>query len=474
MTKLIKEVCEDARVAAMMLPGATYTEEQVAEALDRAAQELNWSEGGRGSFGRMIPRGARVLVKPNFVLHENQGPWGMAPLVTHQSLIRAVVERVLGAEPDWVLVGDAPIQGCDFDQLLRATGLDAWAATLQQSEPKFMGIRDFRRTSCVFVGGVRVAAENLQPADRFVLFDLGADSLLEPITDGRDSFRVTCYDPRLMAGTHAPGRHQYLVAREVMEADVIVNLPKLKTHKKAGLTCALKNLVGINGNKEYLPHHRVGGSLTGGDCYPGGSLVKRGIEYASDQENMAASFAAGRLWHGVAAQFQRLSHLMGDQLGTEGSWSGNDTVWRMSLDLNRILLYGRTDGTMAEEPQRQVLHVVDAGVAGQGDGPLSPRPLPLGLIMAGRNAAAVDWVGAHLLGYDAERVTIVREAFGNFQWPIASFTPSDIVLVGDWKAGSADRVLREQENYTDVIHPHGWRDAARRAMATAVERNGDE
>lgn len=472
--KPIKEMREDARVAVTRLPGADYIEDQVAEALDRAALELDWSDGERGSFGNLIPRGARVLVKPNFVLHENQGPWGMVPLVTHPSLIRTVVERVLRAEPAWVLVGDAPIQGCDFDRLLRVTGLDAWANTLRQSEPRFKGIRDFRRTSCVFINGVRVAAENLQPEDHFVLFDLGADSLLEPITDGYPSFRVTCYDPRLMAGTHGPGRHQYLVAREVMEADVIINLPKLKTHKKAGITCALKNLVGINGNKEYLPHHRVGGSQTGGDCYPGGSLVKRAIEYASDQENMAASFAAGRVWHGVATQIQRLSHLMGDRLGTEGSWSGNDTVWRTSLDLNRLLLYGRTDGTLAREAQRQVLHVVDAGVAGQGDGPLSPRPLPLGLIMAGRNAAAVDWVGAHLLGYDAERVTIVREAFGNFQWPIASFTPSDIVLAGDWKAGSADRVLREQENYTDVIHPHGWRDAARRAVATAVERNRDE
>ncbi len=458
--KQIKEMCEDTRVAVTRLPEANYIEDQVAEALDRVAREMDWSEGERGPLGGMIPRGARVVIKPNFVLHENQGPWGMAPLVTHQSLIRAVVERVLRAEPASVLVGDAPIQGCDFDQLLRATGLDAWAATLRQSEEKFMGIRDFRRTSCVFVNGVRVAAENLQPEDRFVLFDLGSDSLLEPITDDRASFRVTCYDPRLMARTHAPERHQYLVAREVMEADVIINLPKLKTHKKAGITCALKNLVGINGNKEYLPHHRVGGSHTGGDCYPGGSLVKQAIEYASDQENMAASFAAGRAWHGVAVQFQRLSHLMGDRVGTEGSWSGNDTVWRMSLDLNRILLYGRTDGTLAREPQRQVLHVVDAVVAGQGDGPLSPRPLPLGLILAGHNAAAVDWVGAHLLGYDPERVTIVREAFGDFQWPIASFAPGNVLILGDWKVGSAHQVFRERKNSTPVIHPIGWRDAA--------------
>jgi hypothetical protein len=306
-----------------------------------------------------------------------------------------------------------------------------------------------------------MAAESLQPEERFVLFDLGRNSLLEPVTDGHDSFRVTCYDPRLLARTHAPGRHHYLVAKEVIEADVIVNLPKLKTHKKAGITCALKNLIGINGNKEYLPHHRIGGSRTGGDCYPNKNLIKRALEFTSDQQNMTSSLAVARVWRGISKPFSRALRLTGDQLGIEGSWSGNDTIWRTCLDLNRILLYGRLDGTMAEEPQRQVLHVVDAVVAGQGDGPLSPQPLPLGLILAGQNATAVDWVGAHLLGYYPERVNIVRKAFGNFQWPIASFAPSNVAILGDWKTGNADQVFREQKNFTPVIHPIGWRDAAK-------------
>jgi uncharacterized protein (DUF362 family) len=384
----------------------------------------------------------------------------MEPLVTHPSLIRAVVEGILRAEPSEVLVGDAPLQGCHFDRLLSMTGLGRWAESLMKRESRFKGVRDFRRTTCVFVNGVRMAAEGLQPEERFVLFDLGRNSLLEPVTDGHDSFRVTCYDPRLLARTHAPGRHQYLVAKEVIEADVIVNLPKLKTHKKAGITCALKNLIGINGNKEYLPHHRIGGARTGGDCYPDKSLIKRALEFTSDQQNMTSSFAVARVWRGVSKPFNRVLWLTGDQLGIEGSWSGNDTIWRTCLDLNRILLYGRLDGTMAEEPQRQVLHVVDAVVAGQGDGPLSPQPLPLGLILAGRNAAAVDWIGARLLGYEPQRVPLVREALGDFQWPIASFDPVNIRLLGDWKTGRADQVFLDRENPMPVIHPIGWRDAA--------------
>ena len=456
----------DPRVALTALPAPTYSGEpdgggQVEQALDRVARELRWSEGERGPFGRMIPPGAKVLVKPNLVLHENQGPWGIDPLVTHTSLIRAVVEGVLLAEPSEVIVGDAPLQGCDFDRLLSVTGLERWAEPLMKREPRFKGIRDFRRTTCVFVNGVRMAEEGLQSEDRFVLFDLGRRSLLEPISDGRDSFRVTCYDPRLLARTHAPGRHQYLVAREIIEADVIINLPKLKTHKKAGITCALKNLIGINGNKEYLPHHRIGGSHTGGDCYPNYNPIKRAVEYTADREHMTSSLAVAKVWHGIGRQFQRAATLMGDQLGTEGSWSGNDTIWRTCLDLNRILLYGQLNGTLTEGLQRQVLHVVDAVVAGQGDGPLSPQPLPLGLILAGRNAAAVDWVGAGLLGYVPERVPLVREAFGNFQWPVASFTSGAVALLGDWKAGAADEVFRERGLSGPIIHPVGWLDAAR-------------
>src|SRR5262245_58996279 len=387
----------DPRVAVTALPSPTYTNEsvpgnQAQQALERVAGELGWCEGERGPFGRMIPRGARVLVKPNLVLHENQGPWGIDPLLTHISLIRAVVEGVLLAEPSEVLVGDAPLQGCDFDQLLSVTGLSQWADDLKKIDPRFKGVRDFRRTTCVFVNGVRIAAESLQLEERFVLFDLGRDSLLEPVTDGRNAFRVTCYDPRLLARTHAPGRHQYLVAREVIEADVIINLPKLKTHKKAGVTCALKNLIGINGNKEFLPHHRVGGAGTGGDCYPRRSSVTRAHEYIADRRNQTTSRAGATFWYAMTLALTRILKVNGDRLGFEGSWSGNDTIWRTCLDLNRILVYGRADGTMADVPQRRLIHLVDGIVAGHGDGPLAPQPLPLGVLMGGTNAAAVDWV----------------------------------------------------------------------------------
>ena len=41
--------------------------------------------------------------------------------------------------------------------------------------------------------------------------------------------------------------------------------PKWKPHSKSGMTAALKNLVGINGDKAYLPHFSTGAPSWGGD-----------------------------------------------------------------------------------------------------------------------------------------------------------------------------------------------------------------
>jgi uncharacterized protein (DUF362 family) len=466
MRPTVSEPASDARVAAIAFdelqrsdPRWPYVPGAVSEGLSGVAALLGWADGQRGPLGRVVKPGDKVLVKPNFVLHANEGAGGIEPLVTHPTVIQAVVEGVLRAGPATVLVGDAPLQSCDFTQLLAVTRLDDWASRLAAEDSRFLGIRDFRRTTCVIRHGVRMAEEDQQPKERFVLFDLAHDSLLESVTGTRTgpfgAFRVTWYDPRLLARTHQPGRHQYLVARDILDADVIINLPKLKTHKKAGITCALKNVVGINGNKEFLPHHRVGGSGNGGDCYPGSDSVKRVLEFVADRQNLNSSYSLQFFWRNLAVLLHCVSRVYSDRVGYDGSWHGNDTIWRTCLDLNRILLYGRPDGTMAEEPQRRVIHLVDAIVAGHGDGPLAPDPLALGLMLAGSNAAAVDWVGAGILDYVPERVHLVREAFGRFRWPVAGFTSEAVrIVTPDHDVVGVRRVQHR------VRHPIGWRSAS--------------
>ena len=73
-----------------------------------------------------------------------------------------------------------------------------------------------------------------------------------------------------------------------------------------------------------------------------------------------------------------LNKLHGGDL--EGKWYGNDTTSRMVLDLNRLLIYGRADGTLALMPQRRLFSLTDGIVAGQRNGPLAPEDIPLGAV----------------------------------------------------------------------------------------------
>ena len=390
----------------------TYESTALAREQVRAlARTLGWTSGSAGAFGSVVGVGDRVVVKPNWVSHENQAGSDFDPLVTHATITGAVVAELLASDASSIILGDAPVQGCKFPALLTNMAYDRRVASLAGDDRRFHGPVDFRRTVSDVADGIRAAREGVRSLDQYVLFDLGERSYVEPVTSTDGRFRVTMYPPALMRRTHAPGRHQYLVAREIIQADVVVNLAKLKTHKKAGVTCALKNLVGINGNKEFLPHHRTGSPSAGGDCYPEASRTKALLERVLDVRNALSGPLVQRPLALVARVLDGIARRQGDRVGVEGAWSGNDTVWRMCLDLNRILVYGGLDGRIHGHPQRRVLTIVDAIVAGQGDGPLAPVALPLGLLYAGDSPAAVDWFSAALLGYAPDRIPIVRGAF---------------------------------------------------------------
>ncbi len=291
--------------------------------------------------------------------------------------------------------------------------------------------------------------------ENYVLFDLKGASLLEALVKDAERFRVTLYNPDNLYKTHAAGKHQYLIAREVIEANVVINLPKLKCHKKACITGALKNLVGINGNKEYLPHHRRGGYGSGGDCYPGKSWFKWGAEAFLDAANRRNS----GLFQNILFQSARVSlgcaRMLGADDNLEGSWYGNDTVWRTCLDLQRILRYGREDGTLDRTPQRMVISITDAIIAGEGEGPMAPTPVPAGYLTGALNPAAADWVHARLMGFDPRKIPLVREAFADLSYPLTAFEPSAIRV----RMGGADRQADAVYplNGRGFLAPKGWK-----------------
>lgn len=371
-----------------------------------------------------IQPGTRVLIKPNWVSHIRQHSIDRSCLHTSQEFVLAALEETIACQPSTLVIGDAPIQSCVWEQLIS----QSFREKVSNLDPdRKVSIIDFRRTIMRGSGLKAKQEAELRLDDRFTLFDLREDSMLEPISNPPGKFRVTMYDPVLMGRRHSPGRHQYLIAREALEADVILNLPKLKTHRKAGITGALKNLVGLNGNKEFLPHHRKGGSASGGDCYPGRSGLKSFAEFMLDMANGRIGKPSYCLWMTGARMAMKARIRFSGECEIDGGWSGNDTVWRTVLDLNRIAVYGRPDGTMAETPQRTILNLTDALICGQGNGPLAPTPFPLGCVTFSDSSVDADRLHCALFGFDPNQIPMVREAGNGFRWPLPQTEDPDIL-----------------------------------------------
>ncbi len=390
-------------------------------------------------IGQLVQPGAKIVIKPNWVLHENLGKGGTDCLVTHASILRAVLDYAILARSREIVIGDAPIQDCDFERLQALGFREVVEFCAAGGVP--VRVVDFRRTVLEERGHSVRVHEDRRPLDEYVVVDLGSRSLLEPISAGASRFRVTKYDPRRMAANQQPGVHRYLIAKDVLDADLVINLPKLKTHKKAGITAALKNLVGINGNKDYLPHHRKGPASAGGDNYPRFTPLKYAAEQLFDLANRHMDRpGVYSLLHRLIYALLVLDMKLGGTGDVEGGWYGNDTVWRMCLDLNRALLYCDRAGRLQDQPQRAVLQIADGIVAGEGNGPLSSSPHAMGLLVAGLNPAAVDWIAALLMGFDPSRIPIISNAFQNLQLPIALFAPDGIECVVNGQAAPASEL----------------------------------
>ncbi|HET9480423.1 MAG TPA: DUF362 domain-containing protein, partial [Candidatus Polarisedimenticolia bacterium] len=261
-----------------------------------------------------------------------------------------------------------------------------------------------------------------------------------------------------MRQAHNAGTHAYLFPASILRADVLINLPKLKTHRKAGITGALKNLVGINGSKDFLPHHTAGATEDGGDEYRRRSPRKWIVSALRDAIEGRRSPAARRLLH----QVERLVKATGRIVPFpdpywEGSWHGNDTVWRMVHDLHRVLLLADPAGIVRPLPQRRCLALVDAIVAGEGDGPMRPTARPAGLLIAGVNAAAVDLVCCRVMGFDEKKVPLLRNAIG------ADLVPGVPSLDAIRVVSNSGRWRRPFELTRDetlaFTPPSGWSDA---------------
>jgi len=354
-----------------------------------------------------VIREKNILLKPNWVLH-NLKPDDWMCLRTNENFLLATVKAVLNKKPKSIIIGDAPIQDCDWEKMMDKNFIEAInELSVKYSTP--ITIKDFRRTTWNPTNNIVKTEQH--PLNEYIIFDVGNQSMLNALcNNNKNPFRIVNYAPDTLAKTHKQGMHKYCITKDLFESDVVITIPKVKIHQKTGFTNSMKILVGVNGDKEFLPHHRIGGTKDGGDCYPGHNLFRYLSEISYDKANRNRKinwkyqfyfFFCRAFWK---LSFPKEEHSLG------ASWYGNDTCWRMVFDLNKVAVYGKKDGTISKEPQRVLYSLCDGIIGGQGNGPLQPTPLPLGMVSFTNNAELMDVAYGFLLKLKHEKIPLLKKA----------------------------------------------------------------
>lgn len=399
-------------------PEYPYAETDDGNAVYPAVRELfikleldkdNYGTKDWNPLGEIVRPGDSVVVKPNFVSgprSENTDPRG---LVTHASIIRPVIDYTLIAlkGKGSLAVADSPQNDSDFEKIKEITGIQGVIDFINGRSPLKVDLLDLREEYARTVNGIVLerVKTNGDPRD-YTVVNLGTGSAFHDIEAHTDKIYGAHYDVEKVREHHTNNRHEYCIANTVLNADVVINIPKLKTHKKAGVTICLKNIIGINGNKNYLPHYRFGSREEGGDQYlkssPGKALSSRFYQFVFrvmsrlGPNQMKLMIAPRKIYSFLNSRNIAKHHA--------GSWYGNDTIWRTIVDLNKILFFADGEGKIRDRDQRQCFNIVDGIVGGEDDGPLCPTARPCGVILGGLNPVLVDRAGIEIMGFNYANV----------------------------------------------------------------------
>jgi uncharacterized protein (DUF362 family) len=371
-----------------------------------------------------VAPGSSVFILCNFVHHRRtrESREAFFAKCIHGSVLRAVCDyALLAVGPEGsVGVGNAAVQSCRFEAVLAETGA-AHALDFYRDRGAPVAVRDLRSfvSDRSALGRVR-SARDVGASEDSVEIDLGADSLLREVAGSDEHparFRIADYQPASIEAFHSGGTHRYRIHHAILDSDVVIHLSKLKTHEKVGVTCGLKGCVGAVTHKDCLAHYRFGSPALGGDEYPAALRFLHPVSWLHDRVNARGPRGP---FQGPLQVLDRGARAILRRVGarTGGGWSGNDTAWRMALDLARILHYADTGGRMQREIQRTHLSLVDGIIGGEGAGPLSPDPVRSGAVLFADQLASGDRVACRLMGFDPDAFPLVREASRSARYPL--------------------------------------------------------
>ena len=339
-----------------------YRLDTIKETLQRSFADIGLP--AMNPLAEIVKPGNTVFIKPNWVAsrwrescpHKDN----LYCVITHPNVIEAVADYVAGAlqGEGEMIIGDSPSIDADFEELMEFTGIKR----LEHKYDVPVTIVDLRPLVCddlVNYGKRDKMVPHPGDPKGTVEVNLGRNSLLYGIDPSR--FRGVFDERDETMASHTGETQLYTFSKSLYDADVYISIPKLKTHQKVGATLNLKGLVGSVTNKNQLVHWQIGYPEIHGDEYP-----------------------TKEAWE--ASKTAKVTH--------RGSWPGNDTIWRMVVDLYQAM----------RRKERKYFSVVDGIIAGEGQGPFCPTSKNANTLIVGEDLLAVDVAAARYMGLDPQKI----------------------------------------------------------------------
>ncbi|HUS57395.1 MAG TPA: DUF362 domain-containing protein [Planctomycetota bacterium] len=342
----------------------------------RAVAQLGLGTADQPLKGFIKP-GQRVLIKPNV---EGAGTFQH----THPSVVRPLIDMAAEAGAAEIIIAESSPMGMT-DRALNNSGYKKMVDDLNARQmPCKLVLRNLDGTAWSWVNTGKASA---YPAGEFEDEDL--------VTSEGDRSYHRQADSH---GRNPNGRvlNQNALFDEIFDADVIINVPRLKVHGMIINTLSIKNLVGIT-------VWSTSGSKPGEN-------IRRVAHYGTIEgpNHMVRGF-------------------------------GNDILWREMANINRALIYWK-NGEMKAKPQRKLLCVLDAICAGDGSHGNGPK-MKVGAVLAGVDPIALDAVGSRLMRYDFRLIPVINNAPSVPSHPWGTNDPARIRLIGDSIGSETARLL---------------------------------
>ena len=426
-------------------------------------------------FRGLIKSNGTVVIKPNLVLQENKKNYGKNCLMTNISLIRPLLDYLFILQlTDNIhfrtVVADVPVQGADFEKILEQTGLKKLQEFYLKEHSFKIEVLDLRHKivkvdNTGFYAQVRVKGDPLGYKKIHI-----ENSFLNDIAKDYRKFGAPGYGLKdTYSEIESSGEHYYHIPNTILAADLFINVPKLKTHKKAGITAAMKNLIGINGEKAWIPHFRRGSIKNGGDEFDDNQVIiktitTRALAFLRNRSRILWNFAR-TINNTIIKRYFRKDLKQTDHLTdfekkalflVDGDWYGNDTLWRPILDLNFLLYFYDKNGIRLNHKARNYICITDGIISGEGDGPLDADPKKTDIIAISENPVINDLCLTRIMGFDWKKIPQIynsvslKEIF-RFDGTYDNFR---IIQISDYYANS--QIKFDELPNLHFLPPPGW------------------